>query len=348
VWSGVIAFAAFLLLAGAALAWIARIVGETASHSPGAEELRRSLARYADEVHASSLHSYALRPEVFARGGAIAVAALVCVPLAVFAARRRWAAFVLGGSLIVLAVELVPWLFPRFADAISLSQARRAAGFLPFAFALAGGAAVAVCRLRVFALPLALGAGIALQLAYPGGFGSLAGSGPSVVAWIAFAGGIAALVIGAFVRWRFDAGGPLVALAAALFAVPVAVHGVRHWTAAEASDPSAPTKGLLAALRHKVPERAVVFSDLETSYRISAYAPVYVASAPPAHVADTKPNFPYGRRLATIKYFRTGDLSIPVRLHATWIVVDKSRFHVHVPWQIVYSDARYALYHRMA
>src|SRR5207247_3954470 len=135
------------------------------------------------ELGVDSLHSYAVRPEVFARGGAVAIAALVLVPLAVFAARRRWAAFVLGGSLAVLGVELVPWIFPRFADAVSLSQARRAAGFVPYAFALTGGAAVLACATRFFVLPIALAAGIALQLAYPGGFGTLAGSGPSVVTW---------------------------------------------------------------------------------------------------------------------------------------------------------------------
>ena len=97
-----------------------------------------------------------------------------------------------------------------------------------------------------------------------------------------------------------------------------------------------------------MPKRAVVFSDLETSYRISAYAPVYVASAPPAHVADTKANFPYGRRLATIRFFRTGDVRIPKRFHATWLVVDRTRFHVRPPWRVAYRDARYTLYHRSA
>src|SRR5207253_1839425 len=176
---------------GVALAWIAPIVGETASHSPGSGELKRSLTKYAPELRVHSVHSYALRPEIFARGGAIAVAALALVPLAFFAARRRWAAFVLGGSLVLLVVELVPFLFPRFADAVSLSQARRAAGFVPFAFALVGGAAVLTCLLRVLTLPVALGAGIALQLAYPGGFGDLRGSGPAAVAWIAAIGGAA-------------------------------------------------------------------------------------------------------------------------------------------------------------
>jgi hypothetical protein len=346
--SGLLAYVALLLPAAVAFAWIAPIVGQTASHSPSAAELERSLAKYASQVHAHSLHTYSLRPEVFARGGAIAVAALALVPLAVFAARRRWAAFVLGGSLVILAVELVPWLFPRFADAISLSQARRAAGFVPFAFALAGGAAVLTCFLRALVLPLALGAGIALQLAYPGGFGSLRGSGPSAATWIAVVGGAAALAVGIVVHRHKEARGPLVAAAVLLFALPVVVHGFRHWSPADTVDPSAPTPGLLAALRHEVPKRAVVFSDLETSYRISAYAPVYVASAPPAHVADTKANFPYGRRKATNRYFSTGDIRIPKRLLATWLVLDKSRFHVRVPWKLVYADRRYALYHRTA
>ena len=74
-----------------------------------------------------SLHSYTLRPEVFVRTGAIAVGALLLIPFAAFAARRRWAAFVLGGSLVVFAVELVPFVFPRFADAVSLSQAAASA-----------------------------------------------------------------------------------------------------------------------------------------------------------------------------------------------------------------------------
>ncbi len=346
--AGLLAYAALIAPAAAAFAWIAPIVGETASHSPSAAELRRSLTKYAPELHVHSLHSYSLRPEVFARTGAIAVAALVLIPLAALAARRRWAAFVLGGSLVVLVIELVPWLFPRFADAISLSQARRAAGFLPFAFAIAGGAAVLSRVLGVLVLPVALGAGIALQLAYPGGFDSLEGSGPALAAWIALVGGAIALVVGLVLRRSFESRGLLVGAAALLFSLPVAVHAVRQWSPEETRDPYLPTPGLLAALRDDVPKRAVVFSDLETSYRISAYAPVYVASAPPAHVADTKANAPYARRRATLRYFATGDIRIPERLQATWLVLDSSRFHVRVPWRLVYSDARYELYHRTA
>jgi hypothetical protein len=344
--SAPVAFAAFVAPAAVAYAWIAPIVGETATHSPTTQTARRTIARYADELTVHSVHTYALRPEVFARGGALAVAALVAVPLGVFAARRHWAALVVGGSLVVFAIELVPWVFPHFADAVSLSQARRAAGFVPFAFALTGGAAVVACIGRFLVLPIALAAGIALQLAYPGGFGTLSGSGPSVATWIAAGGALAAIVVGFFLGgWR-DARGPLVTLAVVLFAIPVAVHGFRTWTPAESRDPNGLTPGLLSALRRDVPKRAIVFSDLETSYRVSAYVPVYVASAPPAHVADTRANYPYGRRLQTIRYFATGDIRIPERFHATWLVVDRTRFHLRVPWRLVYSDPRFALYHR--
>jgi hypothetical protein len=341
------ALAALFVPAAAALAWLFPIVRETASHSPSAGELARSLAKYADEIHVDSLHRYALRPEVVSRGGAVSVAALVLVPLAGLAARQRWAAFVLGGALIVLGVELLVWTFPHFADAVSVSQARRAAGFVPFAFALAGGAAVLTGLIRVFVLPLALGAGIALQLAFPGDFGpGLREGGPAAATWIAAVGGVVAVALGLQLGRRLESRGWTAALALVLFCIPVAVHGFRHWSPAEPRDSHSLTPGLLAALRNDVPERAVVFSDLETSYRISAYAPVYVAAAPPAHVADTPANRPYSRRLSVNRYFGTGDVRILERYHARWLVVDERRFHVRPSWTLAYRDARYALYHR--
>ena len=117
------------------------------------------------------------------------------VPLAVLAARRRWGAFVLGGFLAVLALVLLPTLFTHFADAVSISQARRAAGFVPFPFAVAGGAAVLARLLSLGALPVGLGAGIAFQLAYPGDFGyALDDGGPALATWVALFGAAAALV----------------------------------------------------------------------------------------------------------------------------------------------------------
>jgi hypothetical protein len=196
-------------------------------------------------------------------------------------------------------------------------------------------------------LPAALGAGIALQLAFPGDFGpGLHEGGPAIATWVAAIGGIVAIVIGLRRERRIEARTWIVTAAVVLFCIPVAVHGFRDWSPAASVDRYAPTPGLLHVLLTKVPERAVVFSDLETSYRIGAYAPVYVAAAPPAHVADTPSNHPYRRRLAVNRFFATGDISILEPFHADWLVVDRRRFHIQVPWTLVYEDPSYALYHR--
>jgi hypothetical protein len=342
------ALAALFLPAGLALLWLLPLVRETASHSPSAGELRRSLAKYASELHVDSIHRYALRPEMIARGGAVVVAALVLVPLAALASRQRWAALVLGGSLVVLGLELLVWVFPHFADAVSLSQARRLAGFVPVPFAVAGGACVLAGLVGPLVLPIALAGGIALQLAFPGDFGPLDHGGPAAATWTAAAGGALAVVVGLALGRRIENRTWLVAAAVLLFCAPVAVHGFKHWSAAGAHDGHALTGGLVRALRTDVPKRSVVFSDLETSYRISAYAPVYVAAAPPAHVADTDANRPYARRVAVIRFFRTGDVSVLDRFHAGWLVVDKTRFHLRPSWPLTYEDERYALYHRPA
>src|SRR5207249_4122525 len=121
-------------------AWLAPIVSETRSHNPNASERARGVAQYAGDLTVHSTTSYHLAPGLVARSGAIAVAALVLVPLAAAAARRRWSALVLGGTVLVLALELSALVFPRFSDLVSLSQSRRAAGFVPFAVAFAGGA----------------------------------------------------------------------------------------------------------------------------------------------------------------------------------------------------------------
>jgi hypothetical protein len=269
------------------------------------------------------------------------------VPLAVLAARRRWGAFVIGGFLAVLALVLWPTLFTHFADAGSISQARRAAGFVPFPFAVAGGAAVLARLLSLGALPVGLGAGIAFQLAYPGDFGyALDDGGPALATWVALFGSAAALVLGAFLPCRLtelDRMGPIAAATAALAILPVALHGFTHWderpTAARGL-----TSGLVRALRDRVPQKAVVFSDDATSYAIAAFAPVYVANALPGHVADTKANRPYARRADAREFFRTGNLAIPRRYGATWLVVDRNRSKLQPDLPQVYSDPRYVLY----
>jgi hypothetical protein len=335
-----------LLTPAAAVAlWLLPLVRQTASHEPGPAERLRGLRHYAGQVDVLADGSFRLAPEVLSRTGAVSVAALVCVPLAALAARRRWSAFVLGGSLAVLALVLLPDLFSRFADAVSLSQARRAAGFLPFALALAGGAAVLARLAGLALLPLALVAGVGLQLAYPGDFGyRIAQGGPAFPAWVALWGGLAALAV-AFLRRRsppLERGGLLAAAAAALFVLPVAVHGFSRWSPAAAQE-SPLSAGLVRAARG-LPAGAVVFSDDRTSYWLAAAAPVYVASALPGHVADTRANRPYARRADARRFFRSGDLRIPRRYRAGYVLVDRARYRLRLPLPRLYGDGRYVLY----
>ena len=347
-WRVATGLGAVALPAGAVSLALLPIARDTVSHEPSAAALQRSLAHYRDQLVVDGT-SYHLAPQVFGRNGAIAVAALILVPFAGLAWRRRWGPFVLGGSLAVLAVMLVPFLFERFSDAVSLSQSRRAAGFLPFAFAFVGGVAVLTRLLAVFALPLALLAGVVFQLLWPGDFGfRLENGGPGHATWFAVAGGVLALAAAPLVARRvqldFDRRDWLAAVAAGLFVLPVAVHGFTHWNTATTADPQALTPGLIRALREDVPERGVVFSDPETSYRIAAAAPVLIVAAPVEHVADTKQNRPRERKRATLAFDATGDLAIPRRYHAQWLVVARFRRHPTLALRPVYRDARFVLY----
>ncbi|HZT45913.1 MAG TPA: DUF6541 family protein [Gaiellaceae bacterium] len=344
---GVAGLAAVIVPSGAVALWLRPIARETASVNPSADEVERAIRHYRGQLDVFPDGRYRLAPEVFGRSGAIAVAALLAVPLAVLAAKRRWAAFVLGGFLAVLGLMLVPVLFTHFADAVSISQARRAAGFVPFAFAVAGASAVLARVLWIAALPVGLGAGIALQLAYPGDFGyALDQGGPAVVTWIALAAAAAGLVAGIFLPARLarlDRVGWIAAGTAVLAALPTAVHGFTHWDERPAAGPQL-TPGLIHALRTEVPERAVVFSHDDVSYAIAAYAPVYVAAAPPGHVADTKANHPYARRDDVQRFFATGNLAIPRRYGATWLVVRRARSRLELRLPRAYEDSTYVLY----
>ncbi len=341
---GLAGLAAVVFPAGAVALWLRPIARETASVSPSKDEVQRAIEHYKGQLDVFSDGRYRLAPEVLGRSGAVAVLALLSVPLAVLAAKRRWAAFVLGGFVLVLALMLVPVLFTHFANVVSISQARRAAGFVPFAFAIAGASAILVRLLSVGALAVGLGAGTALQLAYPGDFGyKLHQGGPALVTWIALVGGAAALVAGIFLPPKLDRWGGLAAAAAVLAVAPTALHGFSHWDERPVTGPQL-TPGLVQALRTEVPERAVVFSHDDISYLIAAYAPVYIAAGPPGHVADTKANRPYERRADVLQFFRTGDLSIPRRYGATWLVVKSARSTLPISLPIAYADSEYVLY----
>lgn len=337
--------AALAVPSAIALAWLRPVVEATTSHDPSSVEVKRAFAKYPGQLAGNSEH-YHVTEQLFSRSGAIAVAALACVPLALFAVRSRWAAWVLGGTLAVFALTLIPWVFPHFADAVSISQARRFAGFVPLPYALAGGAGVLAALLGFAVLPVALGAGIVLQLAYPGEFGyRFHGTTPAWPAWVALGGGVAALVIGAVAYRRgFDRRGPIAALAVVLLAIPVAVHGFTRWSRS-GSGSGALSRGLIAAVRADTKPKDVLFADPQTGYLLAAYAPIYLANAPFAHVADTKENRPRARLRDAFRFYEHGgDLAIPRRYRARWILVDRRRHRLTLDLPRAYADRRYVLY----
>lgn len=341
--AGSLALAALFVPAASFMLWLRPVVNDTRSVSPDANELQRAFEQYGSQLVVRSDTSYNLAPEVFTRAGAVAIAALLLVPLAGLAARRRWSAYVVGGSLAVFAVMLVPFLFTSLADLVSISQARRAAGFLPFAFAFAGGMAVLARLVGPLLLPLALGAGMFLQIVYPGDFEYiLRDPAPAWIAWFAVLGALAALLVG-FVRRRpaLETGA---SLAAAAFLLPVFGGGLLDWNRPDPPAIAMLSPGIVSAVRDEVDPGTIVFSDTETSFRLAAFAPVYIAAAPPGHVADTEQNRPYERARDSRRFLRTGDLSIPRGYGAEYVVVDARRSDLALDLPVVFADERFTLY----
>jgi len=341
---GLAALSALLVPATLFMLWLIPLATDTLSVSPGEEEVQRAFEQYPGQLDVRSPSSYSLAPEVFSRAGPVAVAALLLIPLAGFAARRRWAAFVVGGSLAVLATMLIPLLFTTLADLVSISQARRAAGFLPFAFAFAGGLGVLSRFLWPWLPPIALVAGAVLQWRYPGDFDyAFDDPGPSWVVWFAVVGSVLAVVVG-FWRARRDAFEDTAAIAAALFLAPVVAVGLAKWDPIPPPPLSLLSNSLIEAVRSQVPEGSVVYSDQDTSYRIAAYVPVYIAVAPPGHVAATEKNRPLERAADARRFVRTGDLTIPRSYGAEFLLVDGSRTRRPFALQELYRDSRFVLY----
>jgi hypothetical protein len=317
-WIPVAAAAAVPL--GAVVVWLKPIVDETVSHNPGPAEQLRALQHYGDQLVVANEHHYRLAAQIYGRTGVAAIAALVLLPLGALVARRRdWSAFAVGGTLAVLILTEVPWLFVHFSNAVSLSQSRRVAGFAPLAFALVGSLALAARSVRW--LPAALVAGIVLQLLWPGDFDyGLRNGGPALATWIALIGGAVALVVGWIrpVELREHYG--LGSAAALLLVLPVFVHGAWRWSPRISRDPDALTPRLVQRLRSVVPRGAVVLAPIQTSYRVTAVAPVYVVALPVPHVADTRANDPYGRARAVRHWVLTNDPRVARRYGATWAI----------------------------
>ena len=280
---------------GVFFAWLLPVVRDTASVAPSGE---RDAARDRATTRGSSTsrrtRATGSRRRCFGRGGAVAVAALAAA-----AARRARAAAALGG---VRARRLARRLRGDARAACSSCRSRsssrsrsRAARPASCRSRSRSRAALAVLAglLRVFVLPLALLAGIAFQLAYPGDFGyRLEHGGPALVTWIAVGRGRGR---GRARRSCSGGGRPL-------------ERAGRRWSASPRGSSSSRspctrrgtgarrTRGARARSRPGSSRRCATRcpsapSSTPTSRRATAsraFAPVYVAAAPPGHVADTE------------------------------------------------------------
>jgi hypothetical protein len=343
-----------LVPVAAFVAWLAPVIRSTASVSPDAQEKARAFGHYATQV-VGSPDAFHMSPSVLTRGGPVVVAGLLAVALAVLSPRRRWAAYVLGATAAMLAVLLWTPLFTRLSDAVSLSQSRRLGSFLPIPFALAGAALLAG-RLRMFAPVASLAAGVAAELGFSGDFGyKVAQPGPAWPVWVALVGAVGGIAVAAVARgrWNVRAGGAVwAALAVVVFVLPIAVSGLRSVEKDTTTSSFALPPSVVRELR-SLPPRSVLFSTLEASYYAAADAPLWIAAAPPGHVADTPENRPYARRRDVLRFFsdpRTTPAerrAILSRYDVSWILADKQRrwperFLASYP--VVFSGPRYVLY----
>ncbi len=346
---GSLALGAMLVPFGLLLVLLLPVVRDTRGVTPSSGERAADLARNGNSFTEWG-DWFGLAPQAIAREGPVVVAGLLALPLAGFAARRLWAALVLGGSLAVLTVLLTPPLFTALSDAFSLSQSRRLVSFVPIAFAVAG-ACVVLSRLRALGVAVAACVGMLLVLLYPGDFVRMfAEGGPAWTVVVAVVGGVAALVAGAILRPQGPSPGAWAVAAAVAFAVPASVSGLADL---ERVRPVLDvTPALAAAVRAETAEGDVVFSDPETAFQVAAVAPVYVNAAPGGNVADTRENRPRARIVDSRRVLASGlsaaeRQQILDRYRADWLLVDKQgpapvSFLATLP--LVFEDERYALY----
>jgi hypothetical protein len=331
--------AAIVLPTGLYFLWLVQFLGD-------ADDRSTFLFMQQLETVGSGLR---LGAEQLAWGGGTKVVALASVPLALLASRRRWAAYVLGGTLALMLVALVPQLFERLAEITSVQQATRLGGFLPLSFALAGAALLAA-RLRLLGVLLAAGVGIVAQLAF---------GGPATEAsWLVWAVSISAalgLLAFAFARpldFERDVRGSWAVFAALALAVPAAVSGFSTYERWDEPDPAALTGGLTTALRDEVEPLAVVLAPSPSSYRIAGYAPARVVITPPGHFPFSRGSDYRARDAAADRFFFEPDVSpderavVLRRYGVSWVVVDLSHGHPVLPSGLteVYADERYVLY----
>jgi hypothetical protein len=295
-----------------------------------------------------------MKPEWVTRGGAVAVAALLFVPLASAVTRTRAAAFIASATGVVILVLIVPYLFTPFADVESISQGRRFLFYLPFAFALTGGALV-LARFRYYAVAGALGLGILLYLIWPGeATYILRHPGPAWLAWFAAISGLVVFAVGASRRINVRYGNVWGLAIVVALVLPTAVTGAADMQRYKGA-PQEFNEGMLNAVRTYVTSDDVILALPKVGYRLSDRVPVYIVASAGGHGGNTKVNDQGDRRKAANDFFDGSTTpaqaqAIVDRWDVQWVLVRKDFPQWSWPrayldrFQPVYEDKRYTLY----
>ena len=339
---GVIALASI-----AFVAWLWPTASDTTALTTNSARKAGDLAQYPGFFEGGP-DSFRVDPEAVASRGGLVVLALLAIPFAAFAARRLWSSLVLGSSLLILVILLVPQVFTVFADLVSISQARRLVPFLPLPFALAG-AAVLAGRFRLAGAAGAFALGLVASMVLSPGEARL-GEWPT---WFAFAGTAAGLALAAWKRPAGPAPGAWAAAAAVALVLPFGVAAALDLEQEE-RDPLALSPGLAAALRSHTDPEDVVLSRADTSYLVAAEAPVYIVAAPLSHATDTGAARARERLADTALFFGPETSSaarsaVLDKYGVSWLVLDKRRNspamldRVSANLERVYEDGRFVL-----
>ena len=140
----------------------------------------------------------------------------------------------------------------------------------------------------------------------------------------------------------YDRPGRLTALAAVVFVLPVAVSGFSHWSAPPAV-PGLTPRARAGAAPVRAQGRGGVLGRLDR-LPDRRRLPVYVNAAPPGTSRTRRRTAAFARRTTQTTFLVTGDLAIPRRYGAQFVVLDLRRHVPRLALPRLYSDARYALY----
>jgi hypothetical protein len=327
-WDGLAVLVAILLPFLIYLPWIYPTASAEGTSLDPAGQLATSTETYRTLIDVAGL-SVRMGADAVMRAGALLVAGTLLIPACIFAIRKRWGAFVVGGFL-GLAIMLMTYPgFMFLVDLMNISQSRRLVLFIPVAFMVVAGACV-IARQRL-ALIGALVIGAVLWIAYPGDFGYwMHTAGPGWVAWVAVAAAVVGIVA---VLWRklpqIAAPARYATGAAVCLCIPILIGSFLDLPG-EGNLESLFSEEFVEEFRDSVEPGAIVFGRGIEMYKLTAEVPVFSNATQPGHGGDTSiakldVRYEEGEELFYPSTSREEGLATLEKYDSEWLVVDEAR-----------------------